>query len=243
MASAPDPLTLRRLYGRTQGHPLRTRAARLVETLLQAIAIPENGPLDARRLFGDDRSLMLEVGFGRGEHVAFQAARAPGAGFLACEPYVNGVAGLLAAIEDQSLSNVRVHMGDAIDVLERLAPGSLDCVWLLHPDPWPKARHAKRRFVNPGPMQLVASRLKPGGEFRFATDHVLYLRHALTVMQGMEQFRWTAVGPEDWEQVPPDWPDTRFAIKARALGHDVWRMVWKRTDAAAMLRSDDGSPA
>lgn len=243
MAAATDPLMLRRLYGRTQGHPLRTRAAGLVDGLLPAIAIAADGPLDALRLFGDDRPLALEIGFGRGEHLAFQAARAPGTGFLGCEPYLNGVAGLLAQVEDGALSNVRVHMGDALDVLERLAPQSLDCVWLLHPDPWPKARHAKRRFVNPGPMGLVASRLKPGGEFRFATDHVPYLRHALTAMQGMAQFRWTARCPADWEQVPLDWPDTRFALKARALGHDVWRMVWQRTATGAWQGSEDGSPA
>lgn len=233
MPAAPDPLSLRRLYGRTQGHPLRTRAQRLVDTLLPTLAIPADGPLSAHRLFGDDRPLALEVGFGRGEHMAFQAARAPGTGFLACEPYVNGVAGLLAEVEDRALANVRIHMGDAIAVLERLPAQSLETVWLLHPDPWPKARHAKRRFVNPGPMRLVASRLKPGGQFRLATDHVGYLRHALVSMQGMAQFRWTAVGPEDWDAVPEDWPDTRFAAKARALGHQVWRLVFQRTDAAA----------
>lgn len=229
----PDPLSIRRLYGRTQGHPLRARAARLVDELLPAVAIPADGPLDARRLFGDDRPLVLEIGFGRGEHVAFQARRAPGVGHLACEPYRNGVAGLLGEIEDHGLSNVRIHMGDAIDVLERLSSQSLDRVWLLHPDPWPKARHAKRRFVNPGPMALIAAKLKPGGEFRLATDHIPYLRHSLAVMQGQPDFRWTATGPEDWEQVPEDWPDTRFAAKARRLGHDVWRLIWKRADRSA----------
>ncbi len=224
MESPPDPLTLRRLYGRAQGHPLRSRAAHLVDTLLPRIAIPADGALSSARLFGDARPLHLEVGFGKGEHAAFQAARLPDCGYLACEPYLNGVAGLLAAVDDGALTNVRIHMGDAIDVLERLPPESLDSVYLLHPDPWPKARHAKRRFVNRGPLGLVASRLKPGGEFRLATDHILYLRHALTVMQGMDQFRWTAQKASDWEEVPADWPDTRFAEKARRLGHDVWRL-------------------
>lgn len=225
---AADPLTIRRLYGRAQGHPLRARAAELVATLLPQLAVPAEGPLSAVRLFGDDRPLALEVGFGKGEHLAFQAARAPDRGFIGCEPYLNGVAGLLAEVADGNLANVRIHQGDAIDILERLPEASLDRVWLLHPDPWPKARHAKRRFVNPGPMQLVASRLRPGGEFRLATDHVHYLRHALTVMQGMDQFRWTAQKAADWEQVPDDWPDTRFAMKARALGHDVWRLAYRR---------------
>jgi tRNA (guanine-N7-)-methyltransferase len=226
MATA-DPLTIRRLYGRSQGHPLRTRAARLVETLLPRLAVPD-GPLDSVRLFGDPRPLALEIGFGRGEHLAFQAAHALSTGFIGCEPYLNGVAGLLAEIDDRRLTNVRVHQGDALDVLERLPDASLETVWLLHPDPWPKARHAKRRFVNIGPLGLVAAKLKPGGEFRIATDHPLYLRHTLMTMQHQTLLEWTAETPADWERVPEDWPDTRFAEKARKLGHEVWRLVYRR---------------
>jgi tRNA (guanine-N7-)-methyltransferase len=227
-ADAPDPLSIRRLYGRAKGHPLRETPQRLVDTLLPVLAVPETGPLSARVLFGDDRPLALEVGFGKGEHLAFQAALRPDWGFLGAEPYLNGVAGLLAEVEGRGLKNVRVHRGDAIDLLERLGPASLSALYLLHPDPWPKARHAKRRFVNPGPVALVASRLKPGAEFRIATDHVGYLRHVLTVMQDHADFDWTAEGPADWEAVPADWPDTRFAAKARALGHPVWRLIYRR---------------
>ncbi|MGQ5702159.1 tRNA (guanosine(46)-N7)-methyltransferase TrmB [Sandaracinobacteroides sp. A072] len=223
-----DPLSIRRLYGRAQGHALRANAQRLVDELLPRIAIPPQGPLDARRLFGDDRPLVLEIGFGKGEHLAFQAARRPDRGFIGAEPYVNGVAGLLAEVDSHGLSNVRILKGDAIDVLDRLPDASLSAVYLLHPDPWPKARHAKRRFVNPGPVGLVARRLKPGGEFRIATDHVGYMRHTLSVMQHMDAFEWTATSRDDWENVPEDWPDTRFAMKARALGHDVWRLIYRR---------------
>lgn len=226
--SAPDPLSIRRLYGRAQGHPLRTRAAGLVETRLPALSVPADGALSAERLFGADRPLQLEIGFGKGEHVAFQAARDPETGFIACEPYLNGVASLLAEVDDRNLRNVRVHMGDAIDVIERLAPASLSAAYLLHPDPWPKARHAKRRFVNPGPIGLLATRMMSGGRFRIATDHPLYLRHTLCVMQAMDAFAWTAHGPGDWERVPDDWPDTRFATRARALGHDVWRLEYRK---------------
>ena len=223
-----DALSIRRLYGRAKGHPLRTNAQRLVEELLPALAVPAEGALDAQRLFGDDRPLALEIGFGKGEHLAFQAARAPNVGFIGAEPYLNGVAGLLAEVETRGLSNVRIHQGDAIDVLERMADASLSTVWLLHPDPWPKARHAKRRFVNPGPIGLVARKLKPGGELRIATDEVNYMRHTLVRMQHENAFEWLAESPEDWRQVPADWPDTRFAIKARALGHDVWRLIYRR---------------
>lgn len=226
--TTPDPLSIRRLYGRAQGHPLRANAQRLVDQLLPALSVPEEGPLSAMRLFGDERPLVFEVGFGKGEHLAFQAALRPDRGFIGAEPYLNGVAGLLAEVEARGLSNVRIHRGDAIDVLERLPDQSLDALYLLHPDPWPKARHAKRRFVNPGPLSLVAAKLKPGGEFRIATDHVGYMRHVLSVMQSEPCFEWTAETPEDWQRIPEDWPDTRFAEKARALGHDVWRLIYRR---------------
>jgi tRNA (guanine-N7-)-methyltransferase len=223
-----DPSTIRRLFGRRQGHALSARSQALVTDLLPRIAVPALGPLDATRLFGKAIPLALEVGFGKGEHLAFQAARAPAQGFIGCEPFLNGVAGLLAQVDDQRLGNVRIHMGDALDVLERLEPASLAAVFVLHPDPWPKARHAKRRFINPGPLDLVARALAPGGELRLATDHPLYLRHALTVLQGRPDFDWLAESPADWEAVPGDWPDTRFAAKARALGHDVWRLRYRR---------------
>ena len=226
--TTPDPLSIRRLYGRAQGHPLRANAQRLVDELLPSLAVPEEGPLTAQRLFGDDRPLAFEGGFGKGEHCAFQADLHRDWGFLAAEPYLNGVAGLLAEVEERGLSNVRVHRGDALDVLERLPDASLSAVYLLHPDPWPKARHAKRRFVNPGPMSVIAAKLKPGGEFRLATDHVGYMRHALTVMQNESAFEWTAETPDDWERIPTDWPDTRFAEKARRLGHSVWRLIYRR---------------
>jgi len=223
-----DPLSIRRLYGRAQGHPLRSNAQRLVDDLLPRLAVPDEGELSARRLFGDDRPLAFEVGFGKGEHLAFQAALHPDRGFIGAEPYLNGVAGLLADIEAGGLANVRVHRGDALDLLERLPDSSLSALYLLHPDPWPKARHAKRRFVNPGPVALAAAKLKPGAEFRIATDHVGYMRHVMTVMQHIVDFEWTAEAPGDWERIPQDWPDTRFAQKARALGHTVWRLIYRR---------------
>ncbi|MFN7397728.1 MAG: tRNA (guanine(46)-N(7))-methyltransferase TrmB [Sandaracinobacter sp.] len=223
---APDPLSIRRLYGRAQGHPLRERAQRLVDDLLPTLAVPAQGPLTATSLFGDDRPLAVEVGFGKGEHLAFQAARLPEWGFIGAEPYLKGVAGLLAEVEDRTLQNVRIHRGDAIDVLERLPDASLSALYLLHPDPWPKARHAKRRFVNPGPLALIHAKLRPGAQFRIATDHVNYMRHVMFVMQNQSGFEWIAEHPSDWASIPEDWPDTRFAEKARTLGHSVWRLIY-----------------
>jgi len=225
---APDPLSIRRLYGRAQGHPLRERAQRLVDDLLPRLAVPPHGPLSAESLFGNACPLALEIGFGKGEHLAFQAARHPTWGFIGAEPYLNGVAGLLAEVEDRDLPNVRIHRGDALDVLERLPDASLSAAYLLHPDPWPKARHAKRRFVNPGPLALLHTKLRARAQFRIATDHVNYMRHVMFVMQNHPGFEWTAETPADWEDIPEDWPDTRFAQKARKLGHSVWRLIYTR---------------
>jgi tRNA (guanine-N7-)-methyltransferase len=217
-----DPLTIRRLYGRRTGHKLRAGQAALVEELLPQVAVPPEGPLDAVRLFGSERPLALEIGFGRGEHLAWQAETAPETGFIGCEPFLDGVVGALGHIRDRGLGNVRLHEGDAIQVLERLPEASLDRCWLLHPDPWPKARHAKRRFMNDGPIALIAAKLKPGGEFRFGPDHPVYVRWAMMVMGRSPDFDWVANGPRDFLERPADWPQTRYEAKARQLGHEVW---------------------
>ena len=224
-----DPTTIRRLYGRRQGHPLRDRPAQLVADLLPMVAVPASGPITAEALFDDDRPLALEIGFGKGEHVAFQARHRPNWGFIGCEPFLNGVAGLLSEVDEHALTNVRVYQGDAIEVLERLPDASLSAAYLLHPDPWPKARHAKRRFINTGPLDLLAAKLRPGAEFRVGTDDPTYGRWALQVMGGRTDFAWTAERPADWTEVPPDWPDTRYATKARRAGREVWRFRYVRT--------------
>lgn len=223
-----DPTTIRRLYGRRQGHKLRAGQAALVEELLPEIDVPESGALDARALFGDDRPLELEIGFGAGEHLAWQAIARPGHGFIGCEPFLNGVVGALAKIEAENIGNVRIHMGDAIEVLERLPDACLSRAYLLHPDPWPKARHAKRRFMNHGPIGLIAAKLKPGGIFRFGTDHPVYLRWAMMVMGARDDFEWLGESPRDFLVRPADWPETRYEAKARAQGHGVWYFQYRR---------------
>ena len=228
-----DPLTIRRLYGRRQGHPLRVAQAELMEDLLPRLAVPTEGPLDAARLFGEARPLALEVGFGKGEHIGQQAQWAPDTGFIGCEPFLDGMVGALMQVRDRALTNVRLHLGDAIDVLERLPDASLDRVWLLHPDPWPKARHAKRRFMNAGPIGLLAAKMKPGGEFRFGTDHPIYVRWAMMVMAALPQFEWLVEGPRDFLVRPDDWPETRYEAKARAKDHEVWYFRYRRTDVPA----------
>ena len=222
-----DPLTIGRLYGRRAGHRLREGQAALFEDRLPALSVP-SGPLDAPTLFGDDRPIELEIGFGGGEHLAAQAATHPGHGFIGCEPFLNGVVGALGHIRDRGLTNVRLHMGDALDVLARLPDASLSRVYLLHPDPWPKARHAKRRFMNAGPIALIARKLVPGGIFRFGTDHPVYVAHAMMMMQARTEFAWQAVTAQDFLIRPGDWPETRYERKARRLGHEVWYFRYVR---------------
>ena len=231
--AAPDPTTLNRLYGRSSGHKLRTQQAALVETLLPQIAIPDEGEISAARLFGDakdsGRPLHMEIGFGAGEHLAYRADLLPDHGFIGCEPFINGVAVALTHVRDQGLANVRLHNGDALDVLRRIPDGALSFVYLLHPDPWPKNRHAKRRMMNDGPVDLIAAKLKAGGEFRMATDHPVYLNHALMIMQRhRHQFDWLVERPADWLAYPGGWPETRYAAKARREGRTPHQFRYRR---------------
>lgn len=227
-----DPTTIRRLYGRRQGHKLRQGQAALVEELLPQVSVPDQGPIDARLLFGDilppGCPLHFEIGFGAGEHLAGQAMANPGTGFIGCEPFLNGVVGALNHIRDGDLGNVRLHMGDALTVLERLPDASLERLYLLHPDPWRKARHAKRRMVNHGPLDLIHAKLKPGGEFRLGTDDPTYCRWSMMIMNARPDFAWQAESAADFLSRPADWPETRYERKARRKGHEVWYFRYLR---------------
>lgn len=223
-----DPVTLRRLYGRRSGHRLRQGQARLVEEMLPAISVPEEGPLSSRLLFGDERPLHFEIGFGSGEHLAGRADLLPDHGFIGAEPFLNGVVGALARVRDLGLANVRLHMGDALEVLERLPDASLRFVYLLHPDPWPKARHAKRRMMNAGPLDLIAAKLRPGGEFRLGTDDPIYCRWSMMIMGRRTDFRWIVEQAGDFLERPGGWPETRYEAKARRQGREVWYFRYQR---------------
>ncbi|MXP11054.1 tRNA (guanine(46)-N(7))-methyltransferase TrmB [Pseudoblastomonas halimionae] len=227
-----DPTTLNRLYGRSVGKPLRAGKQELVDTLLPQLAVPADGPITAERLFGTDRPLHFEIGFGGGEHLAHRADLLPDHGFIGAEPFLNGVASALTHIKEGGLANIRLQHGDALEVLDRVPDGALTMVYLLHPDPWPKARHAKRRMMNPGPVEMIAAKLKPGGEFRFGTDHPVYLRHALMVMRRYctedGPFEWLCDGPQDFLKRPGGWPQTRYEAKARKQGHEVWYFRYRR---------------
>jgi tRNA (guanine-N7-)-methyltransferase len=223
-----DPATIRRLYGRSKGRPLRAAQSALVERLLPQLSVPDEGPIDSLSLFGDARPLHFEIGFGAGEHLACRADLLPDHGFIGAEPFLNGVAAALVQIRDRTLANVRLHMGDALDVLERLPDASLRFVYLLHPDPWPKARHAKRRMVNPGPLDLIAAKLERGGEFRLGTDDPVYCRWAMMVMGQRTDFAWLAESAADFLTRPGGWPETRYEAKARREGREVWYFRYRR---------------
>jgi tRNA (guanine-N7-)-methyltransferase len=224
-----DPLSLNRLYGRSSGHKLRNSQQELVDTLLPKIAVPADGEITSDRLFGNERPLHLEIGFGSGEHLADRAAILPDHGFIGAEPFLNGVATALAHIRDRQIANVRLWRGDALDVLQRLPDASLSFLYLLHPDPWPKARHAKRRMVNHRPVDLFAAKLRAGGEFRLATDDPTYLTSALMVMQRhAHQFDWLAERPSDFLEPPSGWMETRYGAKSRREGRRPYYLRYRR---------------
>jgi tRNA (guanine-N7-)-methyltransferase len=230
----PDPTTLNRLYGRSKGKALRAGQQALIDTLLPQIAVPAEGPVTSVGLFGDSRSLHFEIGFGGGEHMAARADMLPDHGFIGAEPFINGVAQALTHVHGDAqkpgLANVRIHHGDAIEVLRRIPDGALSFVYLLHPDPWPKARHAKRRMMNDGPVELIHAKLKPGGEFRFGTDHAVYVAHALMVMRRhRDKFSWLAGSADDFLNRPGGWPETRYEVKARTVyQHEVWYFRFRK---------------
>jgi tRNA (guanine-N7-)-methyltransferase len=224
-----DPLTLNRLYGRASGHKLRKTQQELVEKLLPALQVPADDEITAKRLFGEDRPLHFEIGFGSGEHLAARADMLPDHGFIGAEPFLNGVATALGHIRDQHLANVRLWRGDGLEVLQRVPDAALSFLYLLHPDPWPKARHAKRRMVNDRPVDLFAAKVKSGGEFRLATDDPTYLSWSLMIMQRhAHQFEWLAEGPKDFLEPPGGWIETRYGAKSRREGRRPYYLRYRR---------------
>jgi tRNA (guanine-N7-)-methyltransferase len=160
----------------------------------------------------------LEIGFGAGEHIAWQAAAAPDVTLIGCEVYRNGIAALLSQVERRGLGNIRIWPDDARLLIDRLPDASLARVFLLFPDPWPKARHAERRFVGPANLASLARVMQPGAELRVATDDPTYLRWVLDHLPVHPAFRWQVRGPADWRTRPADWPPTRYEEKALREG-------------------------
>ena len=220
-----------RSYGRRRARAPSGRQQALWREVLPRVAVPDDAAAlaDVRALFTPPvREVWLEIGFGGGEHLVWQAKAHPDVGLIGCEPFEDGVIKLVSAIEREGLSNVRVCAGDARPLLRRLPEASLGRVFILFPDPWPKKRHHKRRIVSAATLVEVARVLRPGGELRIATDVAEYASVILDVAQRSPVLRWTAQGPQDWRQRPPDWPQTRYEAKAVAAGRRCYFFRFER---------------
>lgn len=221
-----------RFYGRRRGRPLRDRHRTLTETLLPQLRInlpAHGGTLDPATLFNREcAAIWLEIGFGGGEHLAAQAAAHPDVGLIGAEVFLNGIAKLLAAVDDGGLRNVRLWPEDARLLLDALPDASIDRLFLLFPDPWPKTRHEDRRFLVPENLLRLARVLKDGGEFRLASDHPVYQRWMLQQMDRAADFRLTRNAPDTWPVRPADWPETRYEAKARREGRTPFFLIYER---------------
>lgn len=204
----------------------------LLKELLPRLTLPMDvppGTLDPVSLFDSPvRETWLEVGFGSGEHLLWHAERHPDTGFLGCEPFVNGVAALLARLPEELRGRVRVLMDDARPLLDALGPASIGRAFLLFPDPWPKRRHARRRFLQPGTLDSFARVLAPGAELRAASDHPACQRWMLRLLLGHPAFEWTARRPADFGARPTDWPETRYEARAARAGARPLFLTFRR---------------
>ncbi len=240
-----------RTFGRIKARTLKPRQAGLMETLLPHLAVPEEGEIDVEALFslplggGPGRGavqnvapselvpashpnpskgegLVLEIGFGGGEHLVAQASAQPDLRFIGVEPFINGVASCLRHIEESGAQNIRLHQGDARDVVARLPDASLDRVYILFPDPWPKVRHHKRRLIQPEFLGELARVMKPGAELRFATDWANYAAWTLEHVTRDARFKWLAESAADWRAAWPEHVQTRYEQKQLGDCAPVW---------------------
>jgi tRNA (guanine-N7-)-methyltransferase len=220
-------------FGRRMGRKLRPRAQGLFESLLPRLALDleATSPRELSALFtGPIEAVCLEIGFGGGEHLIAEAEQRPAWGFIGVEPFLNGMAKALAAIDVRKLANVRLHHGDALDVLAWLPPGSLARVDLIYPDPWPKRRHWKRRFVQHSTLAEIARVLPPGGSFRFVTDIPDYAAWTLERVVRSPAFKWTAERADDWRLPWRGFPGTRYEAKAKRAGRIPCYLTFQRIE-------------
>jgi tRNA (guanine-N7-)-methyltransferase len=219
---AKVPSTDPHFHGRRRGRRLRAQREELVDALLPALEIPlppDGGAIDPPALFVRTvREVWLEIGFGNGEHLAWQAQNHPDIGFIGAEPFLNGVARLLSHIDEGGIDNIRVIPDDVRPLLSQLPAASLGRVFILFPDPWPKARHHKRRLVSAEMLDRLADLMADGAELRLATDDADYMAWMLRIGLAHPAFDWLAQRPDDWRRRPEDWPPTRYEQKNRSGG-------------------------
>jgi tRNA (guanine-N7-)-methyltransferase len=228
----PEPQNkARAFFGRRKGHKLRPRQAHLIETLLPQLAIDLSraAPADLRALFPVPvTGVALEIGFGGGESMIAQATAQPDIGIIGVEPFINGMAKALAAIESGHLKNIRLHFDDAAALIDWLPDTSVSRIDLIHPDPWPKRRHWKRRFVQDDMVGRLARILRPAGQFRFVTDVADYAAWTLQRLLRSAQFEWTAQCADDWRRGWPEFTPTRYHAKAARADRTSCFLIFRR---------------
>ncbi len=221
----------RAFFGRRKGHKLRPRQAHLIETLLPRLAVDLSraAPLDLRVMFPVPvTDVVLEIGFGGGESMIAQATARPDIGIIGVEPFINGMAKALAAIESRDVRNVRLHFDDAAALIDWLPDASVSRIDLIHPDPWPKRRHWKRRFVQDEMVTRLARILRPAGQFRFVSDVADYAAWTLQRFLRAAEFVWTARCADDWRRAWPDFVATRYHVKASREGRTSCFLIFRR---------------
>jgi tRNA (guanine-N7-)-methyltransferase len=266
--TADEPHRDLRSYGRRRGRKLSDRQEVLKRDLLPRVALDLTSPPPVWGRPGGEKArppavgsppspnpspqgggesqVFLEIGFGGGEHLLWQAEHNPQVTVIGCEPFEDGVVKVLTVLDQTKLSNIRLHMGDARDVLRWLPPASIDRSFILFPDPWPKRKHQKRRLVNEATLDMLARVMKSGAELRFGTDIGDYARSALLAFKAEPRFEWTAQAAADWRVRPDDWPQTRYEAKADREGRRRYYFRFVRVSSAdrgptphnaAMIRS------
>lgn len=218
-------------FGRRKGKPLRALQATHLETILPQLKLDLTAPApaDVRALFpGAPERLRMEIGFGGGEHLIHRAVEQPQTGFIGVEPFVNSMAKLVGSIEEKGAANIRLYDDDATQVLDWLPPAQINQIDLLYPDPWPKRKHWKRRFVSSVNLDRIARVLKPGGHFCFASDIDTYVNWTLQHCRDHAAFEWTAENASDWLIPYAGWPSTRYEAKARREGRKSAYLTFRR---------------
>ena len=229
---AADAVDEIRSFGRRRTRKATARQQNLLDFVMPRYMLDVSAPLRSlpTSLFeADVTAIWLEIGFGGGEHLIWQAAKNPHIGFIGCEPFIDGTIKVLDAIEAQGLTNILLYNDDARHVMRWLPQESVSRVFVLFPDPWPKKRHNKRRLVNPATLNLIAKVMHCGAELRAATDIEDYAKAMLLAFQKVECLAWTAQRAADWRIRPPDWPETRYERKALIAGRRCYYFRFKKT--------------
>lgn len=225
---------IKKVYGRRLGRPLNPARQKALDELLPSLAIPDEqitqkADIDPLSLFEDHvEKIWFEIGFGNGEHLKAVMEQEPRNAFIGAEPFINGMSAFLKSIQDLPRDKIRVHMDDAIELVKSIKHDSLDGIYILNPDPWPKTRHHKRRIVNEDNLELYANVIKPGGLLIMTTDVDDLAEWMLTKTFMNKNFEWQANKACDWKNTPDNWPITRYEQKGKEAGRQQTYLIFKR---------------